>query len=60
MDLWLKIGSAVLIGAMIVVLLPQAKQMLAASRPAGHGDWRGFLLPVAAVAAFVLFLMWVV
>lgn len=60
MELWMKIGSALLLGTMLVMLLPRARQMFAESRPAAAGDWRAFLLPAAAVAGFVLLLMWLV
>lgn len=60
MDLWMKIGTAVLLVIMIVVLLPQAKHMLHNSPAAEKGDWTGFLVPVVAVAGFVALLMWLV
>jgi hypothetical protein len=60
MDLWLKIGSAVLLGIMLVLLIPRARDMVANSPAAEPGDWPAFLLPLVAIAAFVAFLMWVV
>lgn len=60
MDMWMKIGSALLLGAMILMLLPQAKNMLHNSPDAEPGDWRAFVLPLAAVGGFVALLMWLV
>ena len=60
MELWMKIGSAVLLGLMIVLLIPRARDMVANSPKAEAGDWRAFVLPLLAVVGFVLFLMWVV
>ncbi len=57
MDLWMKIGSAVLLGAMILLMLPRVRQATRESPAAGPGDWRAFVLPVLAVAGFVLLLM---
>ena len=56
----MKVGTAVLLGLMILFLLPRAKDMLHNSPAAQPGDWRAFLLPCLAVAGFVLLLMWLV
>lgn len=57
MDLWLKIGSAVLLGAMLVVLWPRARYMLKNS-PKGSGeDWRTFIIMIAAIGLFVWLLV---
>ena len=37
---WMKIGSALFIGAMLVYLLPRAKQMIKQSPKASGEDWR--------------------
>ena len=60
MDMWMKIGSAVLLGMMLVFLLPQAKNMLQNSPDAEPGDWQAFLLPLIAIGGFVALLMWLV
>ena len=54
---WMKWGMALLIGAMIVLLLPQAKQMMQQSREATGADWKGVLLPLLAVVGFVILLI---
>jgi len=57
---WMKIGSALLLGLMLVILFPRAKQMLKES-PKGTGDdWRGFLIPIALVAGLVVLLIMMV
>ena len=57
---WMKIGSAILLGAMIVYLWPRAKQMMKESRKAEAGEWRSVLLPILAVAGFVVLLVMMV
>jgi len=57
---WMKIGSAVLIGAMILFLWPRAKQMMKESRKAEAGEWTSVLLIFAAVAGFVVLLVMLV
>ncbi len=57
---WMKIGSAILIGAMIVFLFPRAKAMLKHSPEAKPGDWQGAILPILAVVGFVILLVMMV
>lgn len=54
---WMKIGYALLIGAMIVILLPRARAMLQESRESTAADWRAVLIPLLAVAGFVILLI---
>ena len=60
METWMKIGTAILLGTMIILLLPRARQMLQHSPDAQPGDWQAFILPLLAVAGFVALLMWLV
>jgi len=53
----MNILTALLLVAMMVLLFPRARQMLTDSPPAQPGDWRNFLLPLVAVALFVVLLM---
>ncbi len=53
----MNILSALLLVAMIVLLVPRARQMLNESRPAQAGDWQAFLLPLVAIGLFVMLLM---
>lgn len=57
MDLWMKIGSALLLGAMILFLLPRAKQMMQESPKAEPGQWQSAIIPILLVIGFVVFLM---
>ena len=57
---WMKIGSAILIGAMILFLWPRAKQMMQESRKAEPGEWGSVLLILLAVAGFVVLLVMMV
>ncbi len=54
---WMKIGSALLLGAMIIFLFPRAKMMLKHSPKAEAGDWQAVLLPLAAIIAFIVLLV---
>ena len=56
----MKIASAIALGLMIVLLIPQAKAMLTHSPKAQRGDWTAVLVPLLGVLGFVLLLMsWV-
>ena len=57
---WMKIGSAVLLVAMILFLWPRAKQMMKETRKAEPGEWQSVLLPILAVAGFVILLVMLV
>ncbi len=57
---WMKIGSAILLGAMIMFLWPRAKQMMKESRKAEPGEWQSVLLPILAVVGFVVLLVMMV
>jgi len=57
---WLKIGSAVLIVAMLIYVWPSAKRMLHESPDAEKGDWSSAVIPILAVVGFVILLMWLV
>jgi len=51
--MWMKIGSAILLGAMLVYLFPRAKQMLRESPEGSSDDWRSFIILILAVGLFV-------
>ena len=57
MDLWMKIGSAVLLVAMLAILIPRAGQMLKESPKGTTAQWLSFVIPVAIVVLFVVLLM---
>jgi hypothetical protein len=53
----MKIGSAVLLVAMLVVLIPRAKQMMKESSKGSTSQWVSCLIPIGLVVLFVLLLM---
>lgn len=57
---WTKILWAVALVAMLVVLIPRAKYMLKNSPKGSSEDWKAFMLPIAGVVLFVIFLIWMV
>ncbi len=57
MEMWQKIMWALVLGAMVVFLLPRAKQMLAQSAQAENKDWKGVIFPIAMVVLFVILLV---
>lgn len=57
---WEQIGWALLIGAMILVMLPRAKQMLRHSPEAPPGAWQTVALVLLAVIGFVALLVMMV
>ncbi len=54
---WVKIGSAVLLAAMLIYLFPRAKQAVQNSPKGSASDWMGFVIPIAAVVLFVILLI---
>jgi hypothetical protein len=56
MGLWLKIGSAILLLSMIVIMWPQARNMLQNSPKGSSDDWRTFIYLALGVGLFVFLL----
>ena len=53
----MQIGSAILLIAMLVIMIPRARQMLKESPEGTTSQWVSFLIPVGIVVLFVLLLM---
>jgi hypothetical protein len=53
----MKIGSAVLLVVMLVILIPRARQMMKESPKGTPAQWMSFLFPIGLVVLFVLLLM---
>lgn len=53
---WMKIGSAILLGAMLIFMWPRAKHMIENSPKGSSNDWLGFAMVIAAIALFVYLL----
>jgi len=54
---WLKIGSALFLGAMIIFLFPRMMQAVKHAPKGSHKDWLGFFAIIAVIALFVLMLI---
>lgn len=54
---WMKIISAIILAGMVIYLWPHAKNMLQNSPKATGDDWKSFLIPIAGVALFIVFLV---
>jgi hypothetical protein len=54
---WMKIGTALLLGAMVVMLFPRAKQMMSESPKGSSSDWKSALIPILFVIGFVALLI---
>jgi hypothetical protein len=54
---WLKIGSALFMGAMVIYLFPRAKHAIENSPKGSMKDWMGYVLPMAAVVLFIILLI---
>ena len=54
---WIQIGSAVFMLAMIIFLFPRAKQAIQNSPKGSAQDWLGYIVPMAAVALFIVLLI---
>jgi len=57
---WLKIGSAALMIGMLVFIYPRMRDAMKNSPKGSSEDWKGYLIPLVAVIAFVVFLMSIV
>ncbi len=57
---WMTIGSALLMGIMIVVLWPTAKHLLTNSPKAPTGAWQNVALIILGVMGFVALLVMMV
>jgi len=53
----MKIGAAVLMITMFVVILPRAKDMIANSTKGNLQEWLGVLFPIGLVVLFILVLI---
>lgn len=60
MDLWMKIGWAVMIVMMLAFMYPRAKHWMQHGPKAEKGDWSAAILPLLAVIGFVALLVMMV
>ncbi|MET0116445.1 MAG: hypothetical protein ABW090_03390 [Sedimenticola sp.] len=59
-NIWLQIGTAVVIGLMLFFLYPTAKHWMQNSPKAQEGDWAAVILPLTLVVGFVILLIMLV
>ena len=57
MDLWMKIGSAMLLGMMLLYMLPKAKQIMKNTRKGSASEWVSVIIPLVLVGGFVALLV---
>ena len=57
---WEKIGTAILLGAMLVFIFPRMRHALKHSPKGTTEDWKGFIFPLALVILFVILLIMMV
>ena len=54
---WLKIGSALLLIAMLFMVFPRAMQAIKNSPRGSTKDWMGYVVPLVVVVLFVILLI---
>lgn len=54
---WTKIGSALFMIAMLVFIFPRMRHAMKNSPKGTTEDWKGFIIPLAAVIGFVVLLI---
>jgi len=54
---WIKIGSALFLGAMLIYIYPRMKHALKHSPKGTLQDWMGYIIPITGVILFVIFLI---
>jgi len=54
---WLKIGSAVFLGAMLIYIFPRMRAALKNAPKGTMQDWMGYIIPIVGVILFVIFLI---
>lgn len=57
MEMWMKIGSAILLGGMLLYLWPRARVMIKESPKGSAAEWKSALIPLLLVALFVVLLI---
>ncbi|GMQ97282.1 MAG: hypothetical protein BMS9Abin15_0989 [Gammaproteobacteria bacterium] len=54
---WTTIGTAILLGAMLVYVFPRMRQAMKNSPKGTTSDWMGVLIPIVGVILFVILLI---
>lgn len=53
----MKIGAALLLGMMLIMIWPRAKMMMKESPKGTAADWKSALIPLLLVAGFIILLI---
>ena len=56
-DMWLKIGSALFLAALLVMIWPRARIMMQEGRKGSASEWKSALIPLLLVIGFVVLLI---
>jgi hypothetical protein len=54
---WVKIGSAVLLGAMLIFIFPRMRHAMKHAPKGSNKDWLNYIMILVVVSLFVLFLI---
>jgi len=54
---WIAITSAIFLGAMMVFIFPRMRAAVKNSPKGNMQDWMGYIIPLAAVVAFIILLI---
>ena len=54
---WLKIGSALLLGAMLLFIFPRMRDAIKNSPKGSNKDWLNYLMIIVVAGLFVMFLI---
>ena len=54
---WLKIGSALLLGAMLLFIFPRMRDAIKNAPKGSNKDWLNYLMIIVVVGLFVMFLI---
>jgi hypothetical protein len=57
---WTKIGTALLLGAMLIFLFPRMRHAIQHAPKGSTQDWLGYLMIIAIVGLFVMLLIMMV
>lgn len=56
-DIWVKLGWALLLGAMLAMIWPRARIMMQEGRKGSAAEWKSALIPLLLVIGFVILLI---
>lgn len=54
---WTKIGTALLLIAMLAIIYPRMRHAMKHSRKGTNKEWMGFVMIIGIIALFIMFLI---